>query len=225
MRRQSSASVSLPFSAAAAHLSALDADVLLLQEVRDWDTCERLTRALAPSKYEVLVCSAFRDPFGGGIGRQQVAILGRTPAQSAWSERWTSVGRVDPPRGFAFAAIRLGTSDVGFYSLHLKSNLTMGSAAVSMQQNIAKREIAAEQLMRHVSDIQERTMPSVTRVVVGGDFNTNKDQSLFVSEKTRTVTSHHTPELHDSYSSFATSAKVLTLGVISVLEASRPGGL
>ncbi len=171
-------------AAAATHLRSVDSDVLLLQEVRDWETCERLARALLPLKYQVLVCSAFRDSFGGGIGRQQVAILAKTFAQAAWSESWRSKGPLDPPRGFAFAAIRCGSADVGFYSLHLKSNLAIRNVGVTVQKNIAKREVAAEQLLEHIGDVKQRLMPSVKQFIVGGDFNTNKDQALFVSEKT-----------------------------------------
>src|SRR5436309_2831144 len=60
---------------AASHLNVLRPDILLLQEIRDWETCEKLARALEPQKYQVLVCSAFRDAFG--ITRQQVAILSK----------------------------------------------------------------------------------------------------------------------------------------------------
>jgi hypothetical protein len=58
---------------AAAVLKAINPDVALLQEVRDWDTCEKLTQRLQPSKYYVAVCSAFRDSVGGQIGWQQEA--------------------------------------------------------------------------------------------------------------------------------------------------------
>jgi endonuclease/exonuclease/phosphatase (EEP) superfamily protein YafD len=38
--------------------------------------------------------------------------------------------------------------------------------------------------MDHVRELQRRILPSVKAVVIGGDFNTNKDQALFVSEQT-----------------------------------------
>ena len=169
---------------AAAVLKSLNPDVALLQEVRDWETCERLVASLDPLKYNVAVCSAFREGFGGQIGWQQEAIIAKTPAQSAWSESWKTKGTVDPPRGFAFAVFRFGKTDVGFYSVHLKSNLVRGNAERQSQLNILKRELASEQLMSHVVDVQNRLMPSVKAIVIGGDFNTNRDQALFVSEKT-----------------------------------------
>jgi hypothetical protein len=50
-------------------------DIILLQEVRDYDVCARLGEAIAPGIYHVAICSAFREPFQRGLGRQQVAIL------------------------------------------------------------------------------------------------------------------------------------------------------
>ena len=106
------------------------------------------------------------------------------PAQASWSESWKVSGRVDPPRGFAFAAIHISGIDIGFYCVHLKSNLVRGDVERHQQLNILKRELATKQLMNHVRDLQSRMVPSVKAVVIGGDFNTNRDQPLFVSEKT-----------------------------------------
>jgi endonuclease/exonuclease/phosphatase family metal-dependent hydrolase len=172
---------------AATHLKSLDSDILLLQEIRDWDACERLAAALAPLRYHVIVCSAFRDGFSGNVGKQQVAILAKKEAQAAWSESWKNRGKIDPPRGFAFAAIRYGDRDVGFYSLHLKSKLVRRNGDMEAQLNIAKRESAADQLIQHIRDVRTSVMPSVSAFVVGGDFNTNKDQPLFISERTLDV--------------------------------------
>jgi endonuclease/exonuclease/phosphatase family metal-dependent hydrolase len=169
---------------AAAVIRAIDPDVALLQEVRDWDTCEKLVASLQPSKYCVAVCSAFRDKVGGQIGWQQEAIISKIPAQAAWSESWKASGKVDPPRGFAFAAVHFGGVDIGFYSVHLKSNLTRGNEQVQSQFNILKRELAVDQITTHTEDLQRRLMPTVKAVVVGGDFNTNRDELLFASEKT-----------------------------------------
>jgi Endonuclease/Exonuclease/phosphatase family len=88
-------------TAAANVLRKLDSDILLLQEVRDYDVCQRLAEAIKPHTYQVAICSAFKEPFQSGIGKQQVAILAKEPAQAAWAERWKSMSGVDPPRGFA----------------------------------------------------------------------------------------------------------------------------
>jgi endonuclease/exonuclease/phosphatase family metal-dependent hydrolase len=166
-------------------LRAINPDIVLLQEVRDYDACSRLGEAIAPGIYHVAICSAFKEPFQRGLGKQQVAILSRYQAQAAWAEPWKSVNGVDPPRGFAFAWFKIGNEDIGVYSLHLKSNLvTHGDKEAETAKNIQKREIAIAQLLTHVRDVIETTMPTIKGVVIGGDFNTNHDQAMFAAERT-----------------------------------------
>jgi len=80
-------------------LRPIDADIILLQEVRDYEACARLGEAIAPGMYHVAICSAFKEPFQSGLGKQQVAILSKYQAQAAWAEPWKSMNGVDPPRG------------------------------------------------------------------------------------------------------------------------------
>ena len=172
-------------AAAANVLRPLNPDIILLQEVRDYDVCARLANAIAPRTYQVAICSAFREPFTPGLGKQQVAILAKHPAQAAWSESWKAMEGVDPPRGFAFAWFKIGGTDVGVYSLHLKSNLIMKSdKTVEAHKNIRKREVAIDQLLNHIRDVIAPKLPMVKSFVVGGDFNTNVDQPDFAQEKT-----------------------------------------
>jgi endonuclease/exonuclease/phosphatase family metal-dependent hydrolase len=165
-------------------LKGLNPDILVIQEVRDMKACESLADALKPSQYHVTVCSWFKAGFGGEIGQQQVAILSRSPAVTAWSEDWKSFGVADPPRGFSFAAFRYGTNDVGVYAVHLKSNLTKGDLETGRQLNILKRELAAEQLLAHFDKISSLLSNDLEVVIVAGDFNTTVDQLEFASEKT-----------------------------------------
>jgi endonuclease/exonuclease/phosphatase family metal-dependent hydrolase len=172
-------------AAAADVLRPLNSDIVMLQEVRDYDVCARLAEAIRPHTYTVAICSAFKEPFQPGIGKQQVAILAREPAQAAWAESWKSMEGVDPPRGFAFAWFKIGGADVGVYSLHLKSNLIMhGDHTIEAAKNIRKREIAVTQVLNHVRTVIGTAMPMVKSIVVGGDFNTNLDQPDFRDEKT-----------------------------------------
>ena len=172
-------------AAAADVLRPIDPDIILLQEVRDYDACARLGEAIAPGIYHVAICSAFREPFQSGLGKQQVAILSKYQAQAAWAEPWKSMNGVDPPRGFAFAWFKIGSQDIGVYSVHLKSNLiTHGDREAETAKNIRKREIAIAQLLTHVHDVVSVTMPSIKGVVIGGDFNTNHDQEMFAAERT-----------------------------------------
>ena len=110
-------------ASAADVLRPIDPDIILLQEVRDYDACARLGEAIAPGMYQVAICSAFKEPFQRGLGKQQVAILSKYQAQAAWAEPWKSMNGVDPPRGFAFAWFKIGSEEIGVYSVHLKSNL------------------------------------------------------------------------------------------------------
>jgi endonuclease/exonuclease/phosphatase family metal-dependent hydrolase len=171
--------------AAADVLRPLNPDIVLLEEVRDYEVCARLAEVIAPHTYQVAICSAFREPFKRGLGRQQVAILAKVPAQAAWSETWKSMAGVDPPRGFAFAWYKINGIDVGVYAVHLKSNLIMKSdKAAETQKNIRKREVAIDQLLNHIHDVITPSMPAVKSFIVGGDFNTNLDQAEFAQEKT-----------------------------------------
>jgi endonuclease/exonuclease/phosphatase family metal-dependent hydrolase len=160
-------------------LKKLNPDILLLQEVRDYDACARLGDAIQPGPYTVSICSAFKG------GKQQEAIVAKIPAQAAWSESWKSMEGIDPPRGFAFAWFKIGNADVGVYSLHLKSNLvTHGDAEIETAQNIRKREVSTQQLLVHIHDVIGTVIPSIKGLLVGGDFNTNHDQAMFAAEKT-----------------------------------------
>jgi hypothetical protein len=95
-------------TAAADVLRPIDPDIILLQEVRDYEACARVGEAIAPGMYQVAICSAFKEPFQSGLGKQQVAILSKYQAQAAWAEPWKSMNGVDPPRGFAFAWFKIG---------------------------------------------------------------------------------------------------------------------
>jgi len=166
-------------------LSPTNPDIVLLQEVRDYDACARLGEAIALGIYHVAICSAFKEPFQRGLGKQQVAILSKYQAQAAWVEPWKSMNGVDPPRGFAFAWFKIGNKDIGVYSLHLKSNLIVhGDREAETAKNIRKREVAITQLLTHIHDVIGTTMPTIKSVVIGGDFNTNHDQAMFSAERT-----------------------------------------
>jgi endonuclease/exonuclease/phosphatase family metal-dependent hydrolase len=172
-------------AAAADVLKPIDPDIILLQDVRDYEACARLGEAIAPGMYHVAICSAFKEPFQSGLGKQQVAILSKYQAQAAWAERWKSMNGVDPPRGFAFAWFKIGSQDIGVYSVHLKSNLiTHGNREGETAKNIQKREVAIDQLLTHVHDVVTKTIPAIKGIVIGGDFNTNHDQAMFAAERT-----------------------------------------
>jgi endonuclease/exonuclease/phosphatase family metal-dependent hydrolase len=181
----SAAQQDLRIKEAADVLRPINPDIVLLQEVRDYDVCARLCEAIAPGIYHVAICSAFKEPFQSGLGKQQVAILSKYQAQAAWAEPWKSMNDVDPPRGFAFAWFKIGKEDIAVYSLHLKSNLIVhGNREAETAKNIRKREVAITQLLAHIHDVVGTIMPTIKDVVIGGDFNTNHDQAMFSAERT-----------------------------------------
>ncbi|HUP80038.1 MAG TPA: endonuclease/exonuclease/phosphatase family protein [Pirellula sp.] len=173
--------------AAASVVRELDPDILLLQEVKNYDACVRLADAIQPGFYQIAICSAFRDTAQPFLAKQQIAILAKYPAQAAWAEPWKSMEGIDPPRGFAFAWFKIGSADIGVYSVHLKSNLVrVRDKDAENAKNIRKREIAAGQLLAHMHDMIGTAIPSIKVFIVGGDFNTNKDQDLFSKEDSLT---------------------------------------
>jgi hypothetical protein len=143
--------------AAANVLKRLNPDILLLQEMRDYDACARLGEAIRPGAYQVAICSAFKG------AKQQEAIVARIPAQAAWSESWKSMEGIDPPRGFAFAWFKIGNADVGVYSLHLKSNrIEHGNKEIERTKNIRKREVSIQQL--RAIGLRSRRVPRLESV-------------------------------------------------------------
>src|ERR1043166_713819 len=160
-------------------LRKLNPDILLLQEMRDFNACARLGEAIQRGTYQVAICSAFKG------AKQQEAIVAKIPAQAAWSEPWKSMEGIDPPRGFAFAWFKIGNADIGVYSLHLKSNrIIFGNKEIETAKNIRKREVSIQQLLTHIHDMIGMVIPSINRWIIGGDFNTNHDQAMFAAEKT-----------------------------------------
>ena len=107
----------LSLSSAAAALRKLAPDVILLQQVRDWRTCEELARALKPADYRVLVCSAFPDGKDGQGSAQQVALLARQRAYLSWAQPWNPGPAGAAPGGVAFAALEVRGQRLGLFSV------------------------------------------------------------------------------------------------------------
>ena len=160
-------------------LKQLSPDIFLAEEVGDWDSFSKLVSVVP--KLQVQTVSAFkRDDV---IGRQQEAIASVLPANSTWSEQWKR-GKANPPRGFAFAALTMPDGKLLFvYAVHLKSNGT--PAGRKPLHNLAMREDSAEQLVSQLADMQKAFGGyKILGVIVGGDFNTNRDESKWRGEKT-----------------------------------------
>jgi hypothetical protein len=101
---------------AARTLKSLDADVILLQGVSDWQWCSQLADALKPADYSLLVCSGFRGTSLVATGQTQVAILSKRKAYFTWSQAWQSQKQQPAAQGMAFAAVQAGTQRLGFFT-------------------------------------------------------------------------------------------------------------
>lgn len=159
------------FLEVAAVLPQFRADVIVLQEVKNDDAAQRLAHLLPG--FTVHVTSRFLDSFTHTLGEQQVTILSRFKADSAWSESWKR-GWANAPRGYAYAKLLISGRPLHVYGLHLKSNLGDPVA------NPSKREDAMEQLLGHS---KEQTKQG-DAVVVVGDFNTSKEQVNLAGDRT-----------------------------------------
>jgi endonuclease/exonuclease/phosphatase family metal-dependent hydrolase len=155
----------------------LNADIIGMEEVRDFSTAALVISPLSGLKVDVV--SNFPPREGQDVG-QQVAIASRFTPMSAWMELWKPAGALTPPRGFAFAAYQIAPNQLLLvYALHLKSNRG------ELVENIAIREEAMRQLANHMAamnDVYEK-LGAITWLV-GGDFNTAPDDPRFASEKT-----------------------------------------
>lgn len=153
-------------------LKSLNPDILLVEEVAGWSAVEELVSVL--DGFRVDVVSQFP-------GRpQNVGIASRLTPDSAWAEMWKKHGKADPPRGFAFAALRLPDKRLLLaYCVHLKSNLGDPS------DNRAKRIEASQQLLEHAQELQATYSKTAnTATLIGGDFNTSFDTPEYADEPT-----------------------------------------
>ena len=169
---------------AAESLKKLRPDVIMLQQVADWETCHQFVQALQPESYQVVICSSFRDPRANLLSRQ-VAILSKAKAYLAWSEPWqNSSASPAAPGGFAFAAIRLRNKNIGIFSVQFGDGAPAGaddSRSAAAQQ---AREQSARQLVKQIDSLQDWKNNRLQTFIVAGDFDTTPDDARLVHEKT-----------------------------------------
>ena len=157
--------------------------VICIQEVRDRFVCEELAGSTAIPGMKSVAVSEFTDKAGIPIW-QQCAILSNIPVVESGAMPWQSEGNVDMPRGFAYAILGSGDRLIAVFCVHLKSNLNWSGAELETQKNIYKREFASAQILERFREMRKQYGGRLTRVVVAGDFNTNEDDDMFVSEAT-----------------------------------------
>ncbi|HJT79925.1 MAG TPA: endonuclease/exonuclease/phosphatase family protein [Chthoniobacterales bacterium] len=160
-----------------ADISRLNADIIGMEEVRNWEAAALAVQPLQGMKVDV--CANF-PPREGQPYAQEVAIASRLQPISAWVEMWKDAGASTPPRGFAFAAYEVKPKQLLLvYCVHLKSNRD------GVSENIPIREESAKQLLSHIEAMHRAYEPlGKVACIVGGDFNTSLDDSRFASENT-----------------------------------------
>jgi endonuclease/exonuclease/phosphatase family metal-dependent hydrolase len=169
---------------AAESLKKLRPDVIMLQQVADWETCQQLAQALQPEIYQVAICSSFRDPRTNLLSRQ-VAILAKAKAYLAWSETWqNSSAAPAAPGGFAFAAIRLGNQNIGFFSVQFSDGASSGTDESRSAEWQQARAESARQLIKQIDSLQDWKDNRLQTYIVAGDFNTTPDDVGLADEKT-----------------------------------------
>jgi endonuclease/exonuclease/phosphatase family metal-dependent hydrolase len=165
----------------AAHMTAAknalrdnQADILCLQEVRDWDNVNELVSEFP----EFLPCVVSRFQEFGSLSIQQTAVASHWQAEASWAEAFKA-SRPKPPRGFSLAVFRRAGVVLLVYSVHLKSNLG------GIEKAIAKREAAMRQLLAHVTEMEAiYSKDTKVAIAIAGDFNTDSTDSRFTGEHT-----------------------------------------
>jgi endonuclease/exonuclease/phosphatase family metal-dependent hydrolase len=158
-------------------IKELNADIIGLEEVRDFGKASLAVQPLAGFKVDV--CANF-PPREGQNEAQEVAIASRLQPISAWAEEWKPAGAVTPPRGFAFAAYQVAPQQmVLVYAVHLKSNRG------EIGENVPMRQESIRQLSSHM-EAMEKAYGGLGALawIVGGDFNTSPDDPHYAAETT-----------------------------------------
>jgi len=157
--------------AAQSALAELNPDVLLLQEIADWPSAQELVSAVRGMNVHVV--SQFHDR------PQNLVIASKFPIDSGWYELWKETPPSTPPRGFAFAALRLPDNRfLLVYTVHYKSN--HGNA----ETNFAMRQQATRQLLEHADAMLKiYSRRGECALLIGGDFNTSVDDAQFINDQ------------------------------------------
>ena len=179
---------------AARVLAWQNADIVMLEEMRDRKTCEALVSrpALAGRGFRVNVCSDFSPPPSADAQPlQQDAVVSRFPAVDSgfmeWNRRRTPAA---PPRGLAWCVLDVEGELWAFVVVHLKSNRIgewVEDKEAERRTNAAKREESARQLVAFAkANLEGRSYGGrkIANVFIGGDFNTDPMQEDYAGEAT-----------------------------------------
>lgn len=151
--------------------------ILCLNEIRGPRVASNLVARIGRTNLVVASVSAYRrrDRFD----QQQDVIATTLPVVERGWAKWKPSGKTTPPRGYAFAALRIDpATTAAVYAVHLKSNYGASKKPQLAELNRAKRTRAVEQLLAH-EDSAGKGRP----VLVGGDMNADRWRREFKDEK------------------------------------------
>lgn len=174
---------------AARFIARHNVDILMLEEMRSREICERLVSHEALKGFSVSACTAFPTTPDAPVPAHQNAIISKLkPVDSGWRE-WKWEDGKKPPRGFVWAVFDIDSNLTAVAGVHLKSNFIPDNAPDKDKVplvNRALREISARQLVAFAGEIMAKDYAGrkVSRVIFGGDFNTSVFDDGYKGEKT-----------------------------------------
>ena len=147
--------------------------ILVLNEIRDRDSAERLLSAVGRTNLQVAAITMYR--LGDKADEQQDVVATTLPVvRSRWA-RWRYNPEANPPRGYAFAAVVVEPAVTAHvYAVHLKANGGGRDAAVATTNRL-KRAAAVDQFLR----IEKK---GDAPVILAGDFNADRWGEQFADE-------------------------------------------
>lgn len=166
-------------SHAASFIAWQQADIVLLEEMRDLEAATMLaTNAEMKGTWKVNAITAFASHPEATIPPHQNAIISRFDAVDSGWRTWKGTADSKPPRGFVYAVFDLNGALTAVVGVHLKSNYIPQDAPDADRQpaqNRRMREVSARELVAFADEICARDYAGrhVENVVVAGDFNTS----------------------------------------------------
>jgi hypothetical protein len=152
-------------------LKALNPDIFIGIEVRDWAAFNELVSAVPGLTTHVV--SNFVDPETGEIRPQQIGIASKLTCRAASWEPWKA-NVPNPHRGFSFAALEQKNGQLLMvYGNHFKSNRGDEAECAAMRNDQAKQLIGQRAIVEKAF-----TGKTIAGWIAGGDFNTNQDNQF-----------------------------------------------
>lgn len=174
---------------AARFIAWQQADLVMLEEVRNRDACEMLCAQEALAGWSVDSITEFPQAEEATIPPHQNAIISRYAAVDSGWRHWKAEDGITPPRGFVYAVYDFNGTLCAVIGVHLKSNYIPDDSPDKDRLpalNRRMREISSRQIAEFVRELEERDFGGrkVSEVIVAGDFNTSVFDPKYDGERT-----------------------------------------